>query len=96
MVFLRPAETWLIVRTALPSSKRSSSPAASSLSMCSRTRAAPAAAAPNVLHVARRVVALGDKRVQVGEDLDDLPAGHEAGQIQPVRADVGDGAQTHS
>ena len=61
MVFLRPADTWLIVHVPRwPSSNRSSRPAASSLSMCSRTRAAPSSmpARAERLDVADGVVAL--------------------------------------
>ena len=63
--------------------------------MCSCTRSTSSAtwAAPNVSHLAERVVALGHERVQVGEHLDDWPPADEAGQVEPVRPDVGDGPQ---
>ena len=41
------------------------------------------------LHLAGRTVALADEGVQVGEHLRHLLTGHEAGQVDPVRADVG-------
>ena len=45
------------------------------------------------LHGTRRDVADRVDGVEVGEDLGDATAGDPAGEIEPVRADVGDGAQ---
>ena len=61
--------------------------------MCSRTRSTSTATGSERLDVDDRVVALGHERVQVGEHLDHLAAADEAGEVEPVRADVGNGAQ---
>ena len=76
-----------------PFSKRSRTVATSSVRMSHRDRVAPRARSRTSRPDPVGLVADRDERGQVGHDRLDAPAGQERRQVEPVGADVADGAE---
>ena len=75
----------------IPLSKRSSTCAKSSVDIGALARSTSAAAA-NV-STPHRPLPHGNRGGEIGEQLDDAGPGHVLHEVQPVRPDVGDGAE---